>query len=94
MIVYKKSAVDEDADIVLDKEELPYRIVENKTEPLLVSHRLWMPYPSYEKLRDFIYTREMDILQDKEDLGTLFSVLQWVNNIENQLKNSKEIEAK
>ena len=92
MIIYKKSAVDEDANIVLENEELPYRIEKTKTEPLLVSQRLWMPYSSYEKLRDFIYSREMNILQDKEDLGSLFSVLQWVNNIENQLIESKESE--
>jgi len=89
LIIYKKSVVVGDADIVPEKEELPFRVAEVKTEPMLVGDLLWVPYDTYEEMKHFIYSREDDILNDEENFGALFSVLQWVNRIENDLRRSR-----
>jgi len=88
MIIYKKSVIYEDADVVSEGEELPLKMAGIKGEPMIVLDTLWMPYESYEKMRDFILSREDDILEDLEDFGSLFSVLQWVNRMEHEVRGS------
>ena len=88
LIIYRKSVMESDADIVPENEELPTRLADVKTEPMIVGDLLWMPYEPYKEMRDFIYSREDDILNDEENFGSLFSVLQWVNRIENDLRSS------
>ena len=86
IIIKKKSVVVGDAHIVPEGEEIPWELVETETGPMLVADILWMPYESYEKMRDFILSREDEILQDVENFGSLFSVLQWVNRMEHEVR--------
>ena len=88
-ILFRKFAVDDFPSIIQENEKLPLTLLKTKFEPLIVSHNLWMPYESYTKMRDFIYAREMEILRDEEELGPLFSLLQWVNYMENELQDEK-----
>ena len=88
LIIHRKSIVESDADIVPENEALPLRVAEVKKEPMIVGDFLWMPYEPYQEMKDFILSREDDILNDEENFGSLFSVLQWVNRIENDLRSS------
>jgi len=88
MIINKKSVVASDAHILPEGVEIPWELVQTEKGPMLVADILWMPYESYGKMRDFILSREDDILHDVEDFGSLFSVLQWVNRMENELRGS------
>lgn len=86
MIINKKSVVVGDAHIVPEGEKIPWELVETETGPMLVADILWMPYEAYQKMRDFILSREDDILHDVEGFGSLFSVLQWINRMEHEVR--------
>lgn len=98
MIFSKKFVVKVgEASIVPDGEEIPLSVPTVINLPTVVIDTLWLPYLDYIKMRDFILSRENDILEDVEDFGSLFSVLQWVNRAENDLRSScqkiEEVEA-